>query len=388
MNFFGNITIRKPRRTQSETHVTDDESSTSKNTIDVSTNSMPELTDEEDEEKHCSKTEIERLTNELKIAHNEIANLNLENEKLKKEIDGLQKKQNLCKKITDSLKNDCVTPKKNKGKFLKSQPSSQYSPKPCSSRESAEEKNSKLTKPRANSQEKNAQSKSCLGIKLPNQTSIPTSGNSTQKIKICLLTCNTKNAVLDIAESIFTNNDYNICHFLTPYAGIKDQLNGLNEKLSSFTKNDFCIVMIGEEEFTKTNNYHDLIAHIRDELEKIVHTNVIICTPTFKIGQHHNMFNWRVELFNHLLYSDVLKNEYAYLWDSNTTISYDYNMFTRRYGHLNNRGLRNILSCIHQQIELRENKEELTVGTPNKIEETMNHYINNVNETTEDFFRE
>ncbi|KAG7297834.1 hypothetical protein JYU34_018577 [Plutella xylostella] len=198
------------------------------------------------------------------------------------------------------------------------------------------------------------QSTSCT---VKNQPNLVTKKKS-QKTKICLLTCNIKNVVLDIAKSIFTEKDYDFCHFLTPYAGIKDQLNGLNKKLSSYTMDDFCIVMIGEEDFTKTNNYHGLITHIRNVLENIEHTNVIICTPTFKYGQHQYMFNGRVELFNHLLYSDVLKNEYAYLWDSNTTLLYDHSMFYRGHGHLNNRGLRNILNCIHQQIKMHENYDE------------------------------
>lgn len=312
---------------------------------------MPELSDEEDEEKHRSKSEIVRLTNELKIAHNEIINLNLENEQLKKQIEDLQKKNTMCKKVADSLINECVTPKKKKSQLLKPQ-QIPYSPKPCSSRETPKNKSKGVLRQSsplsASTEENRVQSKRSLEI--VNQTS--SQATKYQRRKICLLTCNKRNVVREIADSIFPRENFSVCHFLTPNAGLKDQLRGLNEKLARYTKYDFCVVMIGEEEFAETKNYHTLIAHLRNVLQKIEHTNIIICTPTFKYGEHHNMFNWRIELFNNLLYSDVVKHEYAYLWDSNATLFYDYRMFTRRHGYLNNRGLRNILNCLHEQIEM------------------------------------
>lgn len=113
---------------------------------------------------------------------------------------------------------------------------------------------------------------------------------------------------------------------------------------------DFCIIMIGEEDFMTTDNYFYLLQDIRKTLQRISHTNILICSPIFRCNKLSNMYNWRIENFNRLLYRDVQKHEYAYLIDSNLNLAYDYTMFHQRTGIINNRGMQNIFDSVREQM--------------------------------------
>lgn len=116
-------------------------------------------------------------------------------------------------------------------------------------------------------------------------------------------------------------------------------LYNIDAKLKYFTLNDFCVILIGEEDFKTTAAYFDLIFYIRSTLSEIKHTNIIICTPTFKYGRHTNIYNCRVENFNNLLYLVILAHEHAYFLDSNKNLSCDIKMFDNFTGKLNNYGM-------------------------------------------------
>lgn len=336
MSFFGNITFRKKNRTQSESHETDEESNPSKNNTYASINSMPELSDEENEEMKDLKSEVIKLKNELKVAHNEIANLNLEIEQMKSQMNDMSRKNIICRKVTESLKNNCVTPKKKKGKGRKSQ----LENIPNSSNNTNYISHSDSEQPAHIVQDN---SKKIMNTLQHGNTVKP-------RNKLCIMSCYKRNAVLDIAETIFNGGDYQIMHYLTPNAGIREQLKCINEKLTDFTYQDYCIIMIGEEDFTKTNNYHELIRYLRATIQNISHTNVILCTPTYNCGRHQTMYNWRVEIFNNLLYSDVESHGYAYFFDSNANLTYDNYMFSKYGGYLNNRGMRTVLTTLNQEL--------------------------------------
>lgn len=77
-------------------------------------------------------------------------------------------------------------------------------------------------------------------------------------------------------------------------------------------------------------------------MKQISHTNVIICTPTYKLQNYTNIYNWRIETFNNLLYLDILSHEHAYFLDCNCNLNYDHTMFDLLKGRINNYGLRNI----------------------------------------------
>ena len=174
---------------------------------------------------------------------------------------------------------------------------------------------------------------------------IPDKGN---KRKICILSTNNKNKLLKIAENTFPN--YNICHYLTPNSGVKKLIENIDLKLKNYSMNDYCLIFIGEEDFKRTNDYVEITITIRETLLKVQHTNVIICAPTFKLNNYSVMFNGRIESFNSLLYLDACTYNYAYLFDSNFYLSYDYKMFWVRSGHANNEGLATIFFNIKLMI--------------------------------------
>ncbi|XP_047992736.1 uncharacterized protein LOC125231335 [Leguminivora glycinivorella] len=144
------------------------------------------------------------------------------------------------------------------------------------------------------------------------RTTIP----NTNKNKICMLSTNKNNRVYQLADHLL-GAEFEICHYLYPGAGTRQMLENLDHKLLNFTKKDYCLIFIGEEEFNVTQNYVDVILNIRNNLVSLKYTNIIICYPTFKLNIYSNMYNSRLETFNYLLYNDNSEYEYAYLLDSN-----------------------------------------------------------------------
>lgn len=167
--------------------------------------------------------------------------------------------------------------------------------------------------------------------------------------KLCILSNNNNNKILTIAEDTFQN--YQICHYLTPNCGTKKLIENIDMKLKDFTMNDYCLIFICEEDFRQTTNYVDLIITIRETLLKIHHTNIIICAPTFKLNDFSTLFNGRIETFNSLMYLDASTYNFAYLFDSNFYLTYDYKMFWKKSGSVNNHGMTKIFENLSLMIE-------------------------------------
>lgn len=187
--------------------------------------------------------------------------------------------------------------------------------------------------------------------------------------KICLISSNKTNSVLSIALETF--GDKQLCHYLSPKFGILHMIKNLQEKLYSFTKNDYCVILIGEEDFRTTNNYFNLILELRDTLLKIRHTNIILCLPTYKCSYYATVFNWRVEMFSTLLYLDVKTYHYATLVDSNLNLSIDGTMFCKYDGRLNDTGMKTIFNDILLIIK------NLNIEANNAYEQNARGEINN-----------
>ncbi|KAL0858270.1 hypothetical protein ABMA27_012174 [Loxostege sticticalis] len=170
-----------------------------------------------------------------------------------------------------------------------------------------------------------------------------------EKNKMCFLSTNRNNNILSIAEQFFSK-DYNLCHYLMPNVDLKQLLKGIGSKLANFTENDFCVILIGHQDFTTTRDYTDIILHLRKTLQEHYNTNIIICLPTFKCCYNTSMFNQRIEHFNSLLYLDNISQEYAYLLDSNLHLEYDKTMFNRRNGVINNNGMRVVFTHLSEMI--------------------------------------
>lgn len=166
--------------------------------------------------------------------------------------------------------------------------------------------------------------------------------------KICIISSNKRCKILNAAENIFSN-EYRICHYLLPNSGINELFANIHGKVNDLTLNDYCIILIGEEDFKETKDYFSLVKLIRKRLLHLNHTNFVICSPTYRYNVG-TMYNWRIEKFNNVLYSDNLIHEYSFLVDSNLNLSYDYNMFLRSNGMINNQGIKTIFQGIEKTI--------------------------------------
>lgn len=115
MNFLDNITFRRTHvRTQSDP-VVDDSGDIISQTLECTTNSMPDISDDEDnDEVRRLKDEIKKYEAQLNSAHREIEILTLENNQLKLSNEDLIKKNNLYKQVATNspIKSKANTPKK------------------------------------------------------------------------------------------------------------------------------------------------------------------------------------------------------------------------------------------------------------------------------------
>lgn len=178
--------------------------------------------------------------------------------------------------------------------------------------------------------------------------------DDTKKGKVLLLSSNKTNNILKIAQRTL-EEEYNVCHYLLPNSGLQRLTEGIGRKLEGFTRNDYCVILLGEQDFHATNVLSSLVKRLRDTLSSMYSTNILICSPTFKYSKYSNMFNSRIETFNELLNRDVIKFEYAYLIDSNLNLTYDRKMFHLNSGKVNNRGMLTIFDQIKSRIsEIRE----------------------------------
>ncbi|KAG7296359.1 hypothetical protein JYU34_021498 [Plutella xylostella] len=193
------ITFRRRQRTQSESKPAEDENNASKSTLDGTTSSMPSFSEEEDDIIKELKTKIEILNRDLKAAHDEITNLNLENTELKNTVQSLQKENNMYKKVTNSLKNDLVTPKKKREKSTstKKTPKLQSLPSDISANENVVEACNSTSI--STSVQVHA-----TGSKYEPNISKPTDSIKTKSKpnKIVIISTNKNNKILEIAEKV------------------------------------------------------------------------------------------------------------------------------------------------------------------------------------------
>lgn len=308
MNSSDNITFRK-QRALSKTSCSEDSANNSK--LDGSSSSLPNMSGYENSAQiEEFKLKIEQLTSELKLAQHTIKCLTTENSELKNKVSSLQTKESTWNSQTCNSNNN--------------------------------NKNTSVTE--LNNQDKTHQVHNIIPKDL------------VRPRKVCILSTNNRNKILTIAENTFP--DYKICHYLTPGCGIEKLIKNIDLKLKNYTMEDYCLIFIGEADFRRTNNYVDLIITLRETLLKIDYTNIIICAPTFKLDNYSMMFNGRIETFNSLLYLDACTHQYAYLFDTNFYLSYDFKMFSPRSRSVNNNGLVNIFKNINlmlDEISSREN---------------------------------
>ncbi|KAJ0179867.1 hypothetical protein K1T71_004458 [Dendrolimus kikuchii] len=351
-----NITRRR-RISNSSDHNTSDILS---QTLDDTYNSLPDFSDPNIEHVLKLKERIELLEMELQIANKEIDTLSLENRELKRHNEDLLKKNDLLKRIAHSPAKSRQSPKKTITGNMHTQ--------------------TDITKNRridSNTMTKVNRQTTVTQTTLPEKIL-----RQKPPIKMCIISANKQNNMLALAENTLEHYT-NLCHYLKPNSTIVELLKDLDKKLWEYTLDDYCIIFIGEEDLKKTNDYVELIIHIRQIISKVQNTNIVLIAPTYKCGKYTNMFNWRVEHFNNLLYLDILTHEHAYIIDSNQNLNYDHTMFCRKFGHVNNFGIRIIFKDINKCIN------DIIISN-NKVSTNDNNKVNydNTLENQSNLFRD
>lgn len=337
MNFLENITFRRSRTTSEQNK---DNSDIITQTLNCTSNSMPDLSEDEDGRLAILNDEIEKLTDQLNSAHTEIELLSLENKNLKQANKDLMKENDILKKKTSTTaKQKEQSPNK-----------STNNPKKTKQTQTVIENISCTPSTKVGLKNKSEDSKLCIS-NTSQEKILHTNQNITSlKHKICLISSETSSRIYKIAQRTQLC-DFQICHYRKPNCSLNLLLDSIDEKVRNFTNHDFCIIYIGEVDFKKTLNYIELVSVIREKLIALKHTNFIICLPTFKYMVNNNiMHNSRIETFNNLLYMDAVTHNYAYILDSNLNLPYTSDTYSLRYDTLNNKGLNTVISDLQNLV--------------------------------------
>lgn len=344
MNSIENITFRRRRTYSDSSNVS--ELTFTENTLDVTTSSLPDVSDQYVNQQIIQlKEEIENLKINLNSAHDEIESLSLENNELKRTNTELMKINELYKRISSS-------PAKPNSSIKKKKQNVKHNANKTTQTEIIND--NKCKQVRNIPDDENNKS----GV--INDNVKESAQNEVRKSQICVLSTDKKTNVLTIADKYLTCDRFKVCQYLKPHVGTVNLLDGIKNKLKEYTLKDYCIILIGEEDFKTTQNYFNIIFTLRKTLCEITNTNLIICLPTYKCRPNSNVYNWRVENFNNLLYLDIVTNNYAYLIDSNLNLTYDYRMFNSHTGEINYIGKKTIFRDVEELINSIEKitKEE------------------------------
>lgn len=314
--------------------------------LSISTRSMPNTT--ENVQISDLKDTIDLLRTQLISAHEEITNLNGDITRLTKNQTDLERQIAALKGLLgDGTSSRKTTPKQMK---RKSNSLGKKAVEKSSTQFSISVQDKLLLSNQEPCKIKDTTIKNDIANKIIN--------TNVKNNKVCVISSNKRNNILYFAKDALSNR-FQVCHYLLPNMGIRELFSSLQTKVKDYTINDYCIILIGEEDFKETKNYSTLVTVIRRILLNIDHTNFIICLPTYKCNMGI-MYNWRVEKFNNLLYHDNLNYEYSFLLDSNLDLSFDYDMFYRTTGVVNNYGIRKIFQGIIKTIAHIENYNDYT----------------------------
>ncbi|KAJ0181381.1 hypothetical protein K1T71_003466 [Dendrolimus kikuchii] len=340
------------RRTRTQPLLNQIDSNMTIDQLDVTSNSLPDISIEDDKQTCNLLKQIDELKLQLYSAHSEIEQLNIENRELQRKNEDLIKKNDMYKKVMNSPVKLNSPPLKKKITVSKIDKETQT----CIQIDSA----TLISKSNRQTQTHNSNN---TEQPIYNMASVSkTSCNIPEKLepivdvksKLCIISNNKRNKILSIVQDTM-GNEFKFCHYLTPNGDVQQLLKGLQEKLINFSFSDYCIILIGDEDFQEQNNNQELVNYIRKILKEITHTNVIICTPSYHYGYLKDSINQRIQNFNNSIYFDLQKHNYAYLFDTNLYLVYDYSMFYKWSGKINNIGLRVILKNLALSIHKNKN---------------------------------
>lgn len=356
---YTNITFRKPSRASSLENTDNDE----KTIFDSTMMSIPDSLHDKSDNINDLSEQIKTLTKQLQSAHLEIENLNSENFRLKSDLQNMVKTVNTYKKICSTPERKSIAPGSSakKCKILPNKTSNvQMTTRKENTLHSCSfscpnttinadketqtcDTNNQATSKLATTQIKSTPFNKNITEHTRKMTSTATKRK--QKNKLCVLSSQKSKGSLSIIEDIFSDY-FDFCQYVFPNGTVKELVSDIENRLRNFNLNDYCILVIGENDLKDDKKYISTINMIKEAFQRVTHTNNIICCPTYITGAP--IHNFRVEMFNNLIHLSIQNNKYAYLFDSNDGLSLD--MFSYMTGKINNQGIRNIYERIMNNI--------------------------------------
>lgn len=382
MNFFDNITFRR-KRSNSDCNKTN-VSEVSSEILDGTTSSLPDISNDETELSKQLQERIEMLELELKSAHQEIEILLLENKDLKYSNEELLKKNELYKKVTQSPSKPRTTTPKKKPPTISYNKQTQSEPAHMNDQTTINRSTQHTqTELRLIPEDKQIQQTFEFTQGNLKNTLERTEPQNVNDKRVCILSTDKKSKILSVAENnVPANKKYQICHYLTPNVDSKQMLKGLGSKISHLTKNDYCLIIIGEEDFLAPRDHFSIARHIQERLLKEEHTNIIICLPKLKhcnsINHDMNMYNWSINNFNNILCLELQSLKHVFIFNPNKNVKYNSCMIYKISGTLNYKGMRAIIQGMYKLIE---DTETQYIHNSNQI------YTQEGKETNTQFFR-
>jgi hypothetical protein len=400
-----NITVRKQQllRSNSESDLTEDEfNSTMLDSTMLSTYSETQNETNTNQNNEYYLQEITILKNKLCEADQEIDNLTLECNKLKGLVVTQKRQIETLKILTTEIGSGCVynkktmTPLRNRlvriNRTLLTRTTPINSPRsvlyntPIKLLRENETTTAALPmslgKPCSTDVSQQENTISSNSYNYSNQSKEKYANISEEKKRrLTFISSNNKNKIFKIARSNAYMEKFHIFHHVTPGCGVLQLLKYAEKEAQQLTHSDYCVLLIGEEDFRRSSDYVNIVQCIRQSLSKIQNTNIVISAPTYIYGLE--LYNCRVEHFNSLLFLDVSSHNYAYLYDSNLTLDYD--MFSLRTGKLNNVGMRDVIGGIRNlMINTDRDNDMLLNQTADHItdKETQTEPINFNNNST------
>lgn len=342
---------------------TDDEESTVAENYTLN-RSCPELGTITEDTLDDYRSKITTLELKLQSAENEIQNLLLENCSLQKRVN----ENNITIKRLTQICSNTSTPKIQKNKIMEKgilnfNQSKMTSTHNVSKTTKTSTITTEITQVKAR-------------INQPTQLAVRSTVKN-KKIAIISTTSSRNNNIM-VKNMLNYFDEFSCYHLGIPGGGINQLIKGLQNEIQDYTMQDFCIVMIGDQDFRTSNHFNAkaLVHELRLELGKVKHTNVILCTPTYICGAP--LYNYRVEIFNKYLIDDIQTHKYSYVLDSNLNVTFD--MFSYSTGKITNIGIKNVFADIQRLLRGIEYEPIQATTKPiekknNKVQGTIPYYF-------------
>jgi hypothetical protein len=372
----------------------------------LSRRSLPNVSHSENSQIVELRSQVEALNTELSSAHAEIDKLNTENSGLRKQIEELQKKINIYTTLLNDDTTKRTTPAKTRyalsspslksdmenklpetlnkikiledeiaklvknNKQLQAKLSSVLKTNTQIKRKSATLENKNITLTRIQQSTKilqntayqlkqlsknvtteNADSATSIHLSLPHEKENTTNNiaenvfNRREHKPKLLLLSDFHGADLLLPLSRIRKNDYDFTADIIKYGSTERVLQGLKEKIGTFTKCDSVVVMCGGSDFN-INSINKVLSIFEEIAKDATHTNVIFCDIPYSIRNDADNYNNYVGKFNYALHKKF-NNNCSHVWLQPNSI-YLGTMEYRMNGiELNSRGKYKLAQCVN-----------------------------------------